>query len=174
MGVGGYVWFVRDHHDGLPLLVEVLEQVKESLEIGRTDKRGDPLDQWVTMRDLNAFGLTSVVDTSGVDAGGPGPGFGGDDNPFDLPPDGTGEFLPPFDLNKPRPLPGRPTNVRTVSLWDSIMVKWDWPDDGPTVDWKGAIVWMSTTPDFQAGSFLGYGSVNFYIHEDTFYKFIFF
>ena len=148
-------------------IVEVLEQVKESLEIGRTDKRGDPLDQWVTMRDLNAFGLTSVVDTSGVDAGGPGPGFGGDDNPFDLPPDGTGEFLPPFDPNKPRPLPGRPTNVRTVSLWDSIMVKWDWPDDGPTVDWKGAIVWMSTTPDFQAGSFLGYGSVNFYIHEDV-------
>lgn len=146
--------------------LDVLDQVKESLEIGRKDKRGDPLDRWATLRDLNKFGLTSIPDESSISAGGPGPQLGDPGDILPLPPDDGSEFLKPFDPNEPRPLPSRPINVRTVSLWDSIMVKWDWPEDGPTVDWKGAVIWMSTTPVFSEGNFLGYGSVNFFVHED--------
>lgn len=147
--------------------VEVLRAIKESLEIGRTDKRGDPMDQWVTKRELQKAGVLQSYDESTVRAGGVGPGLnpGGNESEIGGPPTGTGEFLPPFDPNKVRPLPSRPKNVITRTVWDGIQVKWDWPIE-TDVDWLGAVIWMSATPSFEEGSFLGYATTNAFLHSN--------
>jgi len=150
-------------------VVDVLRAIKESLEIGRTDKRGDPLDSWITKRDLIDLKLASIYDESTVRTGGLGiggipvtpntSGIDGDPNP-------GSEFLMPYDPYAIRPLPSRPSNVRCVSLWDSIMVKWAWPqNESPDVGWQGAIVWKSATPYFKDGQLGGFTATNFWVDE---------
>lgn len=153
-------------------LLEVVRAIKESLEIGRKDRRGDVLDRWVTIRDLIDGQIITFYDESTVESGGVGPGG----QPGGLtpgvpqgPPNPGSVFLQPFDPNKPRNLPPRPTNVHTEALWDSIMVKWDWPDvvAADNVDWFGAVIWVSATPVFTEGSFGGYSRSNFWVHENV-------
>lgn len=156
------------HHPAIPdptedNLVDAVKAIKESVEIGRKDKRGDPLDSWVTPRDLIDSGL-AVIDVSTINAGGVGPGLGSD--PITGPPPPGGPFLVPPGDDIPD-LPGRPTNVRTQSLWDSIMVKWDWPTGETNVDWKGAVIWVSTTNVFSAGTLAGFSTSNFYIDHNV-------
>jgi hypothetical protein len=147
-------------------LVDVVKAIKESLEIGRTDRRGDPLDNWVTNRDLVEGGIADLTDEndSTNKAGGVGPMTNPPGSIVGPPPFG-GPFLTPRDPTLIRPLPGRPTNVRAMAVWDGIMVKWDWPPDDGNIDWLGAIIWVSSTPVFAQGNLGGYSSTNFWLHE---------
>ena len=153
-------------------LVDVVKAIKESLEIGRMDRRGDPLDNWVTYRDIVEGGLADFYydgDTTNIYGGvGPminyyPPGGGTISGP---PPERT-PFLVPRDPTTIRELPGRPTNVRAMAVWDGIMVKWDWPPDDGEIDWLGAVIWVSSTPVFSQGTVGGYSSTNFWIEENV-------
>jgi len=145
-------------------VVDVVGAIRESLEIGRKDRRGDPMDCWVTYRDLieGGFADLSVEGDSTISVGGVGPGGG-----ITGPPPPGGPFIVPRDPTNIKPLPGRPTNVRAMAVWDGIMVKWDWPSDDINIDWLGAIIWVSTTPVFSQGTLGGYTASNFWVHENV-------
>ena len=100
--------------------LESQQELKESLEIGLR-RRGDPLDGWVTYRDLDRAGL---IDGRGVGRGAvivrPGRSVAGDDGVSPIPPPDFGEN----DLTRPP----APENVRARGLSNtSIGVAWNPP-----------------------------------------------
>jgi len=138
-------------------LQQVVAAMKEVIEVAEK-RRGDPLDAKVTYRDLVDGGIAKVTgagSNSGI-AGQPiSPTIPGPDSPFLQPP--TYDNLV---------LPGRPTNVRTMAVWDGIQVLWDWPDaENTNTYWKRAVIWASASPSFSFAQIVGYSTTNFFTHE---------
>jgi hypothetical protein len=138
-------------------LVEAVRAIKEILEVGQSGReRGDELDAWVTLRDLTEG--TTVTDIVSAVVGGGGLTLGGGSRPSNL-----SQFPGGVDPSSNR-LPGRPTNVETQTVWDGIMVKWDWPDpEDPDISWGRAAIWVSGSPDFDQGALQGYSTSNFWV-----------
>jgi len=138
-------------------LQQVVAAMKEVIEVAEK-RRGDPLDAKVTYRDLVDGGIAKVTGAGSNSsiAGQPiNPTVPGPDSPFLQPP--TYDNLV---------LPGRPTNVRTMAVWDGIQVLWDWPDaENTNTYWKRAVVWASATPSFTNATIIGYSTTNFFTHE---------
>lgn len=98
-----------------------LKALKEATEVGY-GRRGDPLDRFVTMRDLKGAGLGTVV----VGPGGAAlaPPTGGNGAPF-VP------YVPPDYGDTDYTVPPAPTGVAGRGVPpDSIMVTWDPPNYG--------------------------------------------
>jgi hypothetical protein len=106
-------------------VTQALTALKEATEVG-FGRRGDPLDRFVTVRDLKEGGLARVNIASGVAALAPPDdgGSGGGDDGADLFDPGD----PDFGQNDYTPPPA-PTNVQVHHIAPSgLMVTWNPPD----------------------------------------------
>lgn len=100
--------------------LETSEEIKESLEVG-LGRRGQDLDRWVTVRDLEEAGLARIERIGGrsvIQGPGGGGGIGGGIDPFEPPDFGQD------DLTRPP----APTGVRANGLsLDAIGLTWNPP-----------------------------------------------
>lgn len=97
-----------------------LEQIKETLEVG-LQRRGDPLDGFVTFRSLSDAVL-SIVRGGGL-------ALGADGQPIDGPGGGIGPIPPPDFGEDDLSRPPRPRNVRARGInTNTIGVNWSAPD----------------------------------------------
>ena len=143
--------------------IEVLNAIKETMEVAEM-RRGDKLDAKVTFRDLIKGGLADagagLLQPTGIGSGKigaipdssiPGPGS---------------EFLKPPSYDG-LVLPGRPSNVHTMAVWDGIQVIWDWPEEeNSNIYWKRAVIWASGDSNFDNATIVGTSTVNFFTHTD--------
>ncbi len=98
-----------------------LKALKEATEVGY-GRRGDPLDRFVTMRDLKSANLGTVIVGPGGASVAPAPGSGGDGAPL-VP------YEPPDYGDTDFTVPPAPTGVTGRGVPpDSIMVTWDPPN----------------------------------------------
>jgi len=101
--------------------LESQEEIKESLEIGLR-RRGDPLDGFVTFRDLTDSQFAIIGFDGGRAVIRPGPGPGGPGGDTDIP-----QGPPDFGQNDPT-RPPAPTGVRARGMnLDAIGVTWNPP-----------------------------------------------
>lgn len=135
----------------------ILVAVKEAIDVAYR-RRGDPLDGFVSFRDLKDSGIANVFVGGGVNSGTGTRPRGSDD--------GGGIFLEPSPPGT-NPPPNGHTNIRTKSIWDGIQVQWDWPSG--FVEYAYTEVWAAkqvTTerPAFGQAVLVGTAPGNFFNH----------
>lgn len=133
--------------------------VKEALDVALR-RRGDGLDGFVRFRDLRDGGIANVNMVGGrVSTGGrPGSDGGG----------GGGGFLTPTPPGT-RPPPTGHVNVRTKSVWDGIMIQWDWPPG--LIEYAYTEVWAAklvggVVPTFTQATLVGTAQGNLFVHTN--------
>lgn len=133
--------------------------VKEALDVALR-RRGDGLDGFVRFRDLRDGGIANVNMVGGrVSTGGrPGSDGGG----------GGGGFLTPTPPGT-RPPPTGHVNVRTKSVWDGIMIQWDWPPG--LIEYAYTEVWAAklvggVVPTFTQATLVGSAQGNLFVHTN--------
>jgi peptidoglycan hydrolase CwlO-like protein len=97
-------------------LLQAVQAVKNALDV-REGRLGDPLDQFVTLRELKALGLASDGETSLTTVGGTGrlPVIGSNGGAF-----GPDNYNESNDLTTPPP----PTQLEAIGLYSSISLSW--------------------------------------------------
>lgn len=137
------------------------EAVREALNI-LLARQGDPLDSAVRFRDLRDGGLASVTFIGGGGRGGiGGVGTGGTG--------GSPIFLNPSPPGTNPPPTGH-LNVRTRSVWDGIMLQWDWPpgniEYAYTEVWAAKQVEPLVIPVFAQAVLIGTAPGNLFVHTN--------
>jgi len=134
--------------------------VKEALDV-LLRRRGDLLDAAVTFRDLKDGGIADVVVTGGAGRSS-GSGSGG--------PNASPIFLHPTPPGTNGPPTGH-LNIRTRSVWDGIMVLWDWPTG--LVEYAYTEIWAAkridplVIPTFDANAILvGTSAGAVFVHQN--------
>lgn len=136
------------------------ESVREVVEVW-ANRRGDPLDSVVTVRMLRDGGLADVDFTGGLSGGGRRSTLGG--------PNGSPIFLNPTPPGT-NPLPAGHLNVRTRSVWDGIMIQWDWPPGN--VEYSATEIYAAQQidplafPTFDDALLVGTSSGNLFVHTN--------
>ncbi len=137
-----------------------LDAVKEQLDIAHR-RRGDPLDGFVRYRDLRDGGLASVNFGGGTIGSLSGGGGGGGNG---------GIFLTPTPPGTNPPPTGH-VNVRTRSVWDGIMIQWDWPPGN--IEYAFTEIWAAklitppgTVPAFTQATLVGSAPGNLFVHTN--------
>lgn len=134
----------------------ILVAVKEAIDVAFR-RRGDPLDGFVSFRDLKDSGVAKVLVGGGVNSGsGSRPRDG----------DGGGIFLEPSPPGT-NPPPSGHTNIRTRSIWDGIQIQWDWPSgfvEYAYTEVYAAKQLTTARPSFAEAVLVGTAPGNFFNH----------
>ncbi len=132
---------------------------KEALDVAFR-RVGDGLDGFVRFRDLRDGGIANV-NMSGGRVTTTGRGGGGGNG---------GTFLTPAEPGT-LPIPTGHMNIRTRSVWDGIMIQWDWPVG--SIEYAFTEVWAAklitppgTLPAFGQAVLVGTAPGNLFVHTN--------